>query len=513
MTNNTRIVFYACLLLLAITVGACVKDSTVPESIHKQPQDFSLADARAHYEENIENICFPEIYLKSIIQTKGSDYFHSLKQTPLWDNVNFVENEWSYIYEIPILYNFPIRVSMGYLTKDGDMIDSNKDATLQSNLIIQKYKKSGRVYIFLSTIIGYIPLPDEYEQGHSPWLWTGDRQNFTGYQLFTNTDGSFRGAFQYRNSKRTSIALSIYDKDREYTYPQEAFTLNLGPVGTKSVGTRSDDQYCWECRMPMSSEDTYCPSCGAGPETLPPAIVIEDATCEQCDLLLSNCICGHGGESGGDDGDDGDRCPYCPSSTCSGECQEIGGGQSGDSSPNDIDTLINYDENSKLIIKPIIDSLKNECFGDILFEKIKVQIVHVPNLSLGESSYNRRDKMIKWKTESVFTKGQIIHELFHAYAAQACDNKFKAYDINNEIQARILQYVYCRVNQYELQETPEKIDQFIEYYKNPTKAKYDSLVNWIKPTYPDYKEYPNTANNINEVTNLLSKCEQYQLKE
>ena len=212
---------------------------------------------------------------------------------------------------------------MGYLTKDGDMIDSNKDATLQSNLIIQKYKKSGRVYIFLSTIIGYIPLPDEYEQGHSPWLWTGDRQNFTGYQLFTNTDGSFRGAFQYRNSKRTSIALSIYDKDREYTYPQEAFTLNLGPVGTKSVGTRSDDQYCWECRMPMSSEDTYCPSCGAGPETLPPAIVIEKATCEQCDLLLSNCICGNGG---GNNGDDGDRCPDCLSSECFGECQEIGGG-------------------------------------------------------------------------------------------------------------------------------------------------------------------------------------------
>lgn len=45
MTNNTRTAFDACLLLLAIIVGACVKDSTVPESIHKQPQDFCLADA------------------------------------------------------------------------------------------------------------------------------------------------------------------------------------------------------------------------------------------------------------------------------------------------------------------------------------------------------------------------------------------------------------------------------------------------------------------------------------
>ena len=64
MTNNNRTAFYACLLLLDIMVGACVKDSTVPESIHNQPQDFRLADARKHYEENIENLCFPEIYLK-----------------------------------------------------------------------------------------------------------------------------------------------------------------------------------------------------------------------------------------------------------------------------------------------------------------------------------------------------------------------------------------------------------------------------------------------------------------
>ena len=52
MTNNTRNAIYACLLLLAITVGACVKDSNVPESIHKQPQDFKFSDARAYFEEN-----------------------------------------------------------------------------------------------------------------------------------------------------------------------------------------------------------------------------------------------------------------------------------------------------------------------------------------------------------------------------------------------------------------------------------------------------------------------------
>ena len=50
MTNNTRNAIYACLLLLAITVGACVKDSTVPESIHKQLQDFKFSNDTLKFE-------------------------------------------------------------------------------------------------------------------------------------------------------------------------------------------------------------------------------------------------------------------------------------------------------------------------------------------------------------------------------------------------------------------------------------------------------------------------------
>ena len=41
MTNNTRNAIYACLLLLAITVGACVKDSTVPESNYYETPNFN----------------------------------------------------------------------------------------------------------------------------------------------------------------------------------------------------------------------------------------------------------------------------------------------------------------------------------------------------------------------------------------------------------------------------------------------------------------------------------------
>ena len=330
MTNNTRNAIYACLLLLAITVGACVKDSTVPESIHKQPQDFQLADAKKHYEENIENLCFPEIYLKPIIQTKGSNYFHNLKQTPLWDRFNFTENGWSYIYEIPILYNITLKASMGHLTQYGHLKKEDKEVNLQSNLIIQKYKKSGNVHIFLSTVIGYISEPDNEIEGESPWLWTGDRRNFTGYQFFTNPDGSFRSAFQYKDSHRTSIILSLYDKNEEYVFPQSFFSISLGSLGTKGEGIQEYKKYCWDCQREFDWTESYCPQCGTMLEVLDEITIIPqpDHICDKCNFLIENCVC-----EDYDYGDE-DQCPYCLRHDCSGECRNIDGDGNGDTSSN-----------------------------------------------------------------------------------------------------------------------------------------------------------------------------------
>lgn len=325
MTNNTRNAIYACLLLLAITVGACVKDSTVPESIHKQPQDFQLADARKHYEENIENLCFPEIYLKPIIYTKGSNYFHNLKQTPLWDRFNFTENGWSYIYEIPIIYNITLKASMGHLTQDGHLKKEDKEVKFQSNLIIQKYKKSENVHIFLSTVIGYISEPDNEIEGESPWLWTGNRRNFTGYQFFTNPDGSFRSAFQYKDSHRTSIILSLYDKNEEYVFPQSFFSISLGSLGTKGEGIQEYKKYCWDCQREFDWTESYCPQCGTMLEVLDEITVIPqpDHICDKCNFLIENCVC-----EDYDYGDE-DQCPYCHLPDCSGECRNTGGDGTG----------------------------------------------------------------------------------------------------------------------------------------------------------------------------------------
>ena len=429
-----------------------------------------------------------------------------------------MENDWSYVYEIPILYNITLNASFGHITEDGKMIKMDKEVKLQSNLIIQKYKKSGNVHVFLSTVIGYITNPDKPIEGFSPWLWSGDRRNFTGYQLFTNTDGSFRYAFKYNYGKRIDVGLDIYNKGQEYIYPQDFFHIGFSNINTKGEGIYEPDMYCWNCDAPIASDDFFCQRCGYGAGDIEGAIIVDKPVyCDECGFLKGYCTCGIFE-------DNDDVCPYCRLPNCFGECRETGGGNGNGTStgggqgnpPEDnpieihSDSTIKYDDKSFTIIKPIIDSIKKECFSDEIFNSISISFENHPDYK-GESGYSRGNKVIKWKTNSNALHGQIVHELFHAYAAQACGNKFKAYDVNNEIQARILQYAYCRMNSLKLQESNEFINKFIKYYKSQSSTDYDELVSMIleSDSYKVMQKYNATYNNIEEVQLLLKKCEKY----
>ncbi len=497
-------------------VGACVKDSTVPESIHKQPQDFKLADARKHYEENIGSLCFPEIYLKPIIQTKGSSYFHSLEQTPLWGRFHFSENGWSYIYEIPILYNITLQASMGHITQDGHLIKEDKEVKLQSNLIIQKYKESGNVHVFLSTTVGYISDPDAGIQGDSPWLWTGNRQNFTGYQFFTNPDGSFKGAFQYRNSHRTSITLSVYDKDEEYIYPQEFFSIGSGQIGTKGEGMQDRVKYCWDCGIQVPYEESYCPKCGQGLLDEIPVIPAPDPLleyCETCKFLKKNCVCGGSG---------GDMCPYCDWPYCSGECRDTGGdgtGSDGSTTPggnqgeggenNDEQSSLTdkfkekSDEKSKNEVIPLLIEMerKNDCMTNELLDLLKnVEIQYSADVPMAKCVNSSNKRVIKWgmniagaeQSASLIILEELIHSLQYQEGWINESNK-----INAEVEAKIAVYKYAVKNQ--LQEYLYSGGGYVNwaaainpYLENPSQETYSKVVDFVRTT--DKNTYGNENN-------------------
>ena len=525
MTNNTRKAIHACLLLLAILIGACAKDSIMPESKYEQPQDFRLADARKHYEENIANLSFPELYLKPLIQTKGSSYFHSLEQTPLWDRFHFSENGWSYIYEIPILYNITLQASMGYLTQDGQLKKEDKEVKLQSNLIIQKYKESGNVHIFLSTIVGYISNPDAEIHGASPWLWTGDRKTFTGYQFFTNPDGSFREAFQYSNSHRTGIVLDIYNKEYEYIYPQEVFTILFGSIGTKGNEMVDKHKYCDDCQRIVDWDESNCPQCGSWLIDLDEIIVTpqpdpQPERCAECNFLIENCVC---------DNNNVDECPHCGLPHCSGECMNIGGdgtgsggstapgGNQGDDNHTDetadiVAQRFTLDETSAEVLKLELEELYRDCFGKNIYDlfNYKISLKHDPNLRYMATT-SSDGRTIRWNmnfepdADMITARLVILEELVHSI--QYKNNWiYKTNESNNwmnaEVEAKIAIYKYAKknncINSLIRGNSEFSWSESIEpYLDSPTQENYERIVNFIRSmggTYSDETKFQNDLN-------------------
>ena len=451
-------------------------------------------------------LCFPDLYLKPIVQTKGSNFFHNLQQTPLWDKFHFVENDWSYIYEIPILYNINLNASFGHITEDGKMTKMDKEVKLQTNLIIQKYKKSGNVHVFLSSVIGYITNPDKPIEGFSPWLWTGDRSNFTGYQFFTHTDGSFRCAFQYKSGKRTDIRLDLYDRGVEYMYPQEVFSINMGYRGTKGVGIYEPSKWCWICQRAVSSQETYCPQCGNGvldeiivtPNPDPPGA----ERCDRCNFLIENCICGE------DPGDD-DVCPYCGSPNCSGECRETGGeGGGGNGTPtggedgsetNENNTVITnlfiLDDTSDVVVEPQLEELYKDCFGKnvLISFPYKISFQYDSNL-LDMASYSVSNKRVTWNmyygdgADMSTLRLVLLEELIHAIQYK---NNWIHKDTNSnnwmnaEVEAKIAIYKYAKkhncINSLLKGSAMLSWEEAIEpYLETPSIENYEQIVNFIR---------------------------------
>ncbi|MBQ2913309.1 MAG: zinc ribbon domain-containing protein, partial [Bacteroidales bacterium] len=381
---------------------------------------------------------------------------------------------------------------------------------------------SGNVHIFLSTVIGYISEPDNEIEGESPWLWTGDRRNFTGYQFFTNPDGSFRSAFQYKDSHRTSIILSLYDKNEEYVFPQSFFSISLGSLGTKGEGIQEYKKYCWDCQREFDWTESYCPQCGTMLEMLDEITIIPqpDHICDKCNFLIENCVC-----EDHDYGDE-DQCPYCLGHDCSGECRNTGGdgtGSGGGTTPggnqgeggenNDEQTSLidkfkeKADEKSKNEIIPLLIEMerKNDCMTNQLLSSLQdVEIQYDANLATAICStyvnYTTQveKRIIRWgmniagaeETASLILLEELIHAM--QFQMQWINDSNK---INAEVEAKVAVYKYAvhhnilnKLTGYGYWQ-----DAIEPYLANPTQETYSDVVDfvrWLEPNvYGDEVEF------------------------
>ena len=347
MTNNTRNAIYACLLLLAITVGACVKDSTVPESIHKQPQDFKFSDARAFFEENAKMPANSSTLLSSLPTKSTDDDTLSLLSyfTVLWDNVQGVEMPDSYVYEIPLLHNIPLSAAL-FAKSDSGFVHTVQDVNLQSNLIIRKFHKTGKIRMFISTAVGRNLLPDSLQTHTSPLFWTGNKTHFEGYEFYTALNGvPIHYSHRFKDGIKEKIFLKLFERkedveERGFIFAQlHSHTITKsGDEGNgkcRECGEELDRTgYCSECGyviddMKVVGEVENCPKCGLIKTDCECA---GDITCDICGSMI--CICAEMGLP----------CPYCDRIGCKGECQnnppDNGGNGDGESQTVYLDLII-----------------------------------------------------------------------------------------------------------------------------------------------------------------------------
>ncbi len=264
MTNNTRIAIFVCLLLLAIMVGACVKDSTVPESIHKQPQDFKFSEARAFFDENAKMPANSSIQFESSTtkSTTAEDSLSPLSYfTVLWDNVKSVELTDSYAYEIPLLHNIPLSAVL-FAKTDTGYVHTAQNVMLQSNLIIRKFHKTGRIRMFISTAIGRNHLPDSLTTDTSPLFWSGNKIHFEGYEFYTALNGHpIHYAYRFKDVHKTKVFLEKFEKKEDVAKGGFMFARTNTHTKTKGSGEEGDYGRCPLCRQALVAVD-YCSECG-----------------------------------------------------------------------------------------------------------------------------------------------------------------------------------------------------------------------------------------------------------
>ena len=210
------------------------------------------------------------------------------------------------------------------MTQDKRIHIHNENVKLQSNLVIQKFKESDSVRFFVSTIIGNSNSNDNIEENDNPWLWSGERRDFEGYQFFTSLNGDLKAAYHYIDGTRKQVKFTVHDpRSSKEKIERKGFGFLLGNALMTKGYT--------ECPLCYTRIDggNECPICGY---LLDETIIIEEGyvmcdncykpthlcECPDCTICFSDpCIC--------PDPFDG-LCPFCFGEYCSGECINMGGG-------------------------------------------------------------------------------------------------------------------------------------------------------------------------------------------
>ena len=308
------------IFLLGALIFSCARED-VPDVTQEFDPNFPLSEAKSYFQERIGSVAPVDFSVSHGHDCDDPGHSHESTDTknftavksliPDWGKATQVVKGDAIIFNIPLLEQDPYTAVL-FFKKKGKT--TTMDGSTVSTFVMAKETKTQIIRTFASTVIGE-GVPEENIQSSSPWLFTGDKSAFTGFQIISNEKGNYLTSYVYDKGVINSIRLQ-YAKDNPKLIEQEEFfgyKLSLTQPMTKSV------KWCPDCNRLWGSFDTVCGNCGNTflMDTMDPSVALGFINnCPGCFFPLLYCSCNNGGNPF--------ACPFCGSEYCFWQCR-VGG--------------------------------------------------------------------------------------------------------------------------------------------------------------------------------------------
>ena len=167
-------------IILAL-IYSCSDDFGVKE---QAPQGIDVSEARAYFEKNATDLA--PLTFKNPLSRASSFVVPEL--IPEWDEAIESENEDYFITEVPL--NSPSKVvCVESIAKDNEFLEEEKVICCQRRLVIARQKDKNETDMFIATLH-----PENEVVG-------GENASFTGRVFYSELNGDFRKAVEYKNGQ------------------------------------------------------------------------------------------------------------------------------------------------------------------------------------------------------------------------------------------------------------------------------------------------------------------------
>jgi hypothetical protein len=500
---QNKLTYLLCIVLLAILAVCCQDEIGLPSSSGKG--EFTVEDAKEFFETNVDALSV-DLQLRHANASKMTREQTQGKNrviTPVWNkSERRVERNGNMeVVETPLSIGNGVSVMRDMLYKGKRKVEISQT---YSKLVIRHFRQEN---VTVSHIVTFIA--DKRFSGRDKditKLRYNDWKKFSGFVLYTTTDGCFTNGYKMINGKIThrlylreltkNITRSTTNVRMVYNYVDnsEVTPAFMSDFEKYYCGT-CDAWYDWDEVCDHEKEivgDEYCQDCGRPKDD---CICGLFDICDDCGHYQDQCVCTYCPICGqkeiycscpkpcskcGEYGCDGScdyHCFKCGSHYCDGSCDEgSGGGDDGDNTSQKVQRAKKIFRNSNMteanwkILGDMLDKIIQDCMGEALYNGLesllngKTMTIEFISGNDSEFYFNGSSTGIRIgmnRTES----NHLLHEMFHCYQVyHETTTTYSGAKLNIEIEAHYAQYLFTsRLPEYPNSPWSEKYEKKKRY--------------------------------------------------